>query len=345
MNSQVFAAATAIGVAITLSCATTVSAQTATTQDTVGRRMTSTTRIPVRKDQPGTYGTRESRGEVAYTSNRSLLDSLASAAAADRVRLDSALTAANAASVRADDAARSAAAVQDSLRVVRDELSTTNARAAALAMALNDSIARLGSSVRRIDNRWRNGSIFGHSGFYVGLGTGANFTTGTLRNIGYDEGLNVVVPIGWHKQGNAIGLRGELGMQMFDGKRVGNFVNPDPTAYSAVGMLTLHLPLNSSGTNNFYLMGGAGAYRFQDLTSGSALGDRLGSSANQTTTTSNVTKLGVTGGAGLNLHVLGATSLFIQSRLTNVFADASQTGGSGSKNLRWVPLVAGFTLR
>ncbi|MDP1861901.1 MAG: hypothetical protein Q8K82_24795 [Gemmatimonadaceae bacterium] len=302
--------------------------------------MTSTTRIPVRKDQPGTYGTRESRGEVAYTSNRSLLDSLASAAAADRVRLDSALTAANAASLRADDAARSAAAVQDSLRVVRDELSTTNARAAALAMALNDSIARLGSSVRRIDNRWRNGSIFGHSGLYVGLGTGANFTTGTLRDIGYDQGLDVVVPIGWHKQGNAIGLLGELGMQMFDGRQVGNFVDPNPTAYSAVGMLTLHLPLNNARTNNFYLMGGAGAYRFQDLASGS-----LGSGASQTTTTSNVTKLGVTGGAGLNLHVVGVTSLFIQSRLTNVFADASITGGIGSKSLRWVPLVAGITLR
>ena len=345
MNTQVLAEVTAIGLALTLSLATPASAQTTTAQDSVRRQATSTTRIPVRKDQNGTYGTRESRGEVVYTSNRALLDSLATAAAADRVRLDSALTAANSASTRADDAARSAAAMQDSLRVVRGELSTVNARATSLGIALNDSIARLGTSVRRIDNRWRNGSIFGHSGFYMGLGTGANFTTGTLKDIGYYEGLNVVLPIGWHRQGNAIGIRSELGVQTFDGRSVGAFSNPDPKVYSAIGMLTLHLPLNTAKTNNFYLMGGAGAYMFRDLTSGSALGDRLGASASQGTASSNVSKLGVTGGAGLDLHILGATSFFIQSRLTNLFGDASQTGVGGSKNLRWIPLVAGFTLR
>jgi hypothetical protein len=47
----------------------------------------------------------------------------------------------------------------------------------------------------------------------------------------------------------------------------------------------------------------------------------------------------------LEFHILGATSLFVQSAFTNVFAEkpVNTTGSSG--NLRWVPLVAGITLR
>lgn len=78
---------------------------------------------------------------------------------------------------------------------------------------------------------------------------------------------------------------------------------------------------------------------FQDYGTTSALNDRFAK-------TSTVTKFGVTGGAGFEFHVLGATSLIVQTQLTNVFADGSSTiATDDNRHLRWVPVVAGITLR
>jgi hypothetical protein len=110
-------------------------------------------------------------------------------------------------------------------------------------------------------------------------------------------------------------------------------------------MLTLNFPLNQAKTNTFYLMGGGGAYMFRDLGTNSALNGPLGATANSSTTT-NATKWGVTGGAGFEFHVLGAANIFVQSRLTNVMAEKSSTPGTtSSSSLRWIPVIAGFTLR
>jgi hypothetical protein len=35
----------------------------------------------------------------------------------------------------------------------------------------------------------------------------------------------------------------------------------------------------------------------------------------------------------------------VQSTITNVFAEESNVGAGGSKNMRWIPIVAGITLR
>jgi hypothetical protein len=95
----------------------------------------------------------------------------------------------------------------------------------------------------------RYGSLFGNSGFYIGVGTGANFTTGTFNDIGYAEGLNVNVPIGWSKPGYPIGLRTEWGVQTFEGSAISEFTNIDPVLYTAQAMLTLNLPINSAQTH------------------------------------------------------------------------------------------------
>jgi hypothetical protein len=263
------------------------------------------------------------------------LNELEATAATLRMRLD-AHDAANAA--RAAVFEKEIATLKDSLRIVNEEIAMLRleiAKANALAAALSDSVAQVNKSIKSL----RYGSLFGKSGFYVGVGTGANFTAGTLNDIGYAEGLNVNIPIGWSKADYPLGFRTEFGVQTFEGVARSSFTNIDPVLYTAQAMLTLNLPINQAKTNLFYLMGGGGAFMFHRFGEFSALGDRLGSKSKD------VTKWGLTGGAGLELHVLGATSLFVESALTNVFVEKSNAGTGGSKSLRWIPLVAGITLR
>jgi hypothetical protein len=278
--------------------------------------------------------------------DRARLDSLALAVEADRQR-DEALAASTAAiAAKTDALALSLAAVADSLRTVRSDVATVRGELTTVATRANV----LADSVRILDQRLyklRNGSIFGNSGFYVGVGTGANFTVSTLNDIGYKEGLNVMVPIGYHKQGTTLGVRAELGIQTFDGRLIASFANPDPKIYTAIGMLTAHLPLNAAKTNNFYVMGGGGAYMFRDIGGNSSIREFLGSSTTAGST-SNTTKFGVTGGAGLEFHILGAANVFVESRYTNVFGKAPANGntlGVSGKNLAWIPLTAGFTFK
>jgi hypothetical protein len=152
--------------------------------------------------------------------------------------------------------------------------------------------------------------------------------------------MNVTVPIGWSKPEFPIGVRAEFGLNSFNGRSyVPGFVNQDPLLYSGTAMLTLNLPMNTAKNNVFYLMGGGGAFRFRDMGTSSALNDRLGGGS------TSVTKFGVTGGAGLELRILGATSLFVQSAYTNVFAEKSLVGAGSGRNIGWIPLIAGLTLR
>jgi hypothetical protein len=293
---------------------------------------TSDQRIPVRKDQQ----VKVSKGEVSLAPEAMRVSELEATAAALKSRLD-AMESTNASNSAAN--AKAFAALRDSLRIVNEELFTLRneiAKANALSAALGDSIAQLN---QRFNKMPQFPSLFGNSGFYIGLGTGANFTTGTLTDIGYAEGLNVSLPIGWSKAGYPLGFRTEFGVQTFEASAFSQFKNIDPVLYTAQAMLTLNLPLNSAKNNLFYVMGGGGAFMFHRFGEVSALADRLGDASK------NVTKLGVTGGAGLEFHVLGATSLFVQSTVTNVFVEKSTIGLGGSKNMRWVPLIAGITLR
>jgi hypothetical protein len=297
-----------------------------------GAQATSEQRIPVKKDQQ----VKVSKGEVALTEDGKRLIELEAEASTLRMRLD-AHDAANAARNAVFE--KTIAGLRDSLRIVNDEIAALRleiAKANALAAAANESVEQL---TQRFNKMPHFGSLFGNSGFYIGLGTGANFTNGTLYDIGYQEGLNVTMPIGWSKKTFPLGFRGELGVQTFEGALNNRFVNIDPVLYTAQAMLTLNLPMNNAKNNLFYLMGGGGAYFFRRIGEGSALADRLGGE------TKNVTKFGLTGGAGLEFHILGATSLFVQSTITNVFAEESNVGAGGSKNMRWIPIVAGITLR
>jgi len=328
----------AIGIALTLSAMAEAGAQTDTT-----RRAASDRRIPVRKDAgPGEVTRRASEGDATLVPTAaSRIDSLEAAATAYRTRID-ALEAANAGLVtRLDATDRLVAALRDSLNMVRDELATLRGE----HNATTARVTVLADSIYQLNRRFilfRNRSMFGNSGFYVGLGTGATYTMGALNDMGYVEGLQVTVPIGWHKTGSLIGVRTEWAWQNVDGRLIpGRFGNVDPNIFSAVGMVTLNVPFNQAKTHTFYAGGGGGVYMFRDFQASSALGAAFAGSQDAPTSE---TKFGLTGAAGVQFHILGATYLFVQTSIANVSAD-QVVAPATSKTLRWVPLVAGVTIR
>jgi len=328
--------------AMGLSVALSLSAVVPEAQDT------SQVRIPVRKGTStsstttGTSGVtrRESAGDVA-TLTILRIDSLETVAAEYRTRLD-ALEAANAAANTRN------AALEARIGALADSLATTRTELAALKEELNATNTRLSEVDTRLQglnqrfDRFRHRSLFGNSGFYIGLGTGASFTSGTLRNIGYESAPLISVPIGWHKLGSMLGIRTEWTMARLEGVQSGSFFNPDPTVASGVALATFAFPINSAKSNSFYLMGGGGFYMFRDFGATSGLADKFTASADNGGETE--TKWGFQAGAGLEFHILGASSLFVQTSLTNVAADRGTIGEEG-RNLRWMPVVVGFQLR
>lgn len=354
MNTHRFVGrAIGLGIALSLSVTADAKAQTDTT-----RRTTSEQRIPVRKDAGTAEVTRPASGEVTRRASggdvrlavASRIDSLEIAAASYRTRIDS-LETANASFVsRLDATDRLIAALKDSLNIVRGELTTARAELATMRTELNETTARAGriaDSLQRLNTRFvlfRNRSMFGNSGLYVGLGTGPAYTTGTLNDIGYIEGMQITVPIGWHKTGNMIGVRTELAWQNFDGRfSPGRFSNVDPNIYSATGMVSLHLPFNSAKTHTVYFMGGGGVYHFRDFQNSSSLGRAFAGSTDSGPAESE-TKFGFTGGAGVQFHILGATYLFVQSAYNTVSTNQVVSPGT-SKRIGWVPLVVGVAIR
>ena len=328
-----------LSVALTLSAAAEAKAQD-----------TSQVRIPIRKGtsttsttttRTGTTAgvtTRESAGDVA-TLTQLKIDSLEAVAAEYKTRLDALEAANTAANTRS-------AALEARIGALSDSLATTRTELAALKEELNATNARLSEVDTRLQglntrfNRFRNHSLFGNSGFYVGLGTGSSFTSGTLREIGYRAAPLLTMPIGWHKHGSMLGIRTEWSLNRLEGRQVGNFFNPDPTVASGVAMATLSFPINEAKSHNVYLMGGGGFYMFRNIGTQSALADKFSGSVDGDTET----KWGFNAGAGVEFHILGATNLFVQTSMTNVAADRGTVGEEG-RNLRWMPVVVGFTLR
>lgn len=342
----------AMGLSIALMLSTTAEAKA---QVDTTRRDTSQVRIPIRKDGPATTGTagtvgssttsrgvtrRESAGDVA-TITITRIDSLEGVAREYQTRIDE-LEAANTASATRTTALEARIAeLSESLAATRSEISTLKEELTASNVRLTEVDGRLQNLNQRF-NRFRDRSLFGNSGFYIGLGTGASYTSGTLRNIGYESAPLLSMPIGWHKPGNMLGLRTEWSFARLEGVQAEGFFNPDPTVASGVALATVNFPINSAKSNNIYLMGGGGFYMFRDFGANSGLADKfMGSSDNGGETE---TKWGLQAGAGLEFHVLGATSLFVQTSLTNVAADRG-TVGEGGRNLRWMPVVIGFQLR
>lgn len=331
-------AGSALGLTIALTLCITPRAEA---QIDTTRRATSDQRIPVRKDGgTASITQRESGGLVTISAATARIDSLERASDAYRLRL-SALESENAGMASRSAATdRMIAALSDSLRMVRAELSSSRTELMAMRGELTAASLRadaLADSVQWLNQRFanfRNGSVFGGSGFYVGAGTGANFTTGTLRDLGYASALHLQVPIGWSKRGNLLGIRTEWAVQRFEGRSRGGFTNLDPKIYSGVAMLTFDLPLNAAKNTAFYLMGGGGVYQFRNIGASSSL---TGSFPGIDEASKSEVKWGLTGGAGLEVHVIGASSLYLQTAYSNVSA--------GGRSLNWMPVNIGVMLR
>jgi len=321
------------------------------------RAATSQQRIRIRKEAGGDVVTprrltaRERADSIARADSMARADSLARIEQAQRDSV------ARVEQSRQDSIAALEKARQDSVaaleRARQDSLN-------AIETARRDSIARADSLAQARQQRTAGSrSLFGNSGFYIGVAGGGGIPIGDFKDLGYDNGWGVTVPIGWHKPGNMLGLQLDLGYNQFNGGTFltsgtpTNLLNPDPKVWSANLNVKLSFPFTESRTTGLYLIGGGGVYRFQDFGTNSALGGFLGNDIidaddpdNQTART----KWGLNGGAGFEFG-LGPTSLFVESRFVNVFAkrqansDFNDFFGERTSDVRWVPIVIGLNFR
>lgn len=332
-----------------LACAAVLSigiAASAEAQDTTRttRRVTSQQRIPVQK--------RESRGDVDV--NRLRADSIARADSIERARLEQMRVDSIAAAerLRQEELARIEKMRLDSIAAVE------KARAdsiAAVERARVDSIARADSIAREEQlrqERMRNRYLFNGSGWYIGVGAGRSNPVDDFKELGYDSGIAVSVPIGWHRPEHLLGIRFDLGFNDFNGLQFSTLSNADPKVFSASVGATLRLPLGSPRFA-LYGVGGGGMYMFRNYGQNSSLNALLGNDVldNQDESVeTNKTKLGLNGGVGIDLGI-GPASIFLESRLVHVFAnrdedfDFDEFFGNRSKHVRWMPLVLGITFR
>jgi hypothetical protein len=237
---------------------------------------------------------------------------------------------------------------------------------AAVEAARRDSVARADSLAREDQmrrQRQRDRYLFNGSGWYIGVSGGSAMPTGDFEDLGYDTGFNVNVPIGWHGRSSFMGVRLDLGYSQFGG---GTFSgtgaagtpvvlnNADPKVLTAALNVTARVPLNGAKTWHLYGVGGAGIHHFRSFGRASALGGFLGNDVldnNDETVENVINKFGAQFGGGIDFGV-GPASLFIESRVVNVFADRDDNvqfgdffGSNRSKTLRWVPIVLGVTFR
>lgn len=342
-------------------CASTLPAQVDTTRRDTTRAARSTTRIPIRK---------ESRGEVILPSTRARTDSIAlqarrdSISKADLARNDSIVAAERARTDslgmrnRADSVAQ--AARTDS--IARAEQARTDS-ISRLEQMRNDSIARASAPVTPVLEPQASTVSQGRrlpGSFYMGLAAGSSSPMGDLDDLGYDGGLNISVPIGWHNPSALFGWRLMLGYNQFGGATFTTggtsptiLSNPDPKVYSAELNLNMRFPFNERRTSSVYLSGGGGVYMFRNFGRASALAGYLGNDVldpDDSENESTINKWGVNGGAGLEFGI-GTSSLFVETRLVNVFAgrddepNFDSVFGERGTSVRWVPLILGFTIR
>jgi hypothetical protein len=161
-----------------------------------------------------------------------------------------------------------------------------------------------------------------------GLGGSLTVPVGTTPGFGLDGGAGSL-GTGWQ----GIGLLqvrpfgGNLGFQL-DGSYQqvgpGAISYADRQVYSGTANIVYEFGRSRTSTVVPYVIGGAGVYGFQ-----------RGVDAN-------ATRFGLSGGAGVNLN-LGLGSIFVESRLHNVFGAGLGADGTTSST-RLLPITAGFKI-
>ena len=301
-------------VALMLGLATTASAQETTRTDTTRRttrsttRVTSSQRIPVRKDAAGRVSN-EATGAIAQPNADSLrADSIANA---ERMRQDS-INAANAAAERAR---------QDSIAAVERARQDSIAAAEARQRAIQDSIARADSLARL--RRMMVGR-----GVYFSIAGGASLPTSDSKTF-YDNGWNATGSIGWMPVESPVGVRFDVGYDRWSAKSALGAGAKDAAIWSGTGELTLGLPFLSAVSP--YLVAGGGIAHFSNY--GSSGGTTTGPYGS-TTTDNSATKGVWNAGGGISFGV-GMARLFLESRYTSIATSGTST--------RYYPIVLGLT--
>lgn len=282
----------ALAIVAGLTVAGSAGAQSTTdsTRTTVTRSkttVTSTRRIPVRKDGSG-MTTTESAGSIATPNADSLrADSIATA---DRMRQDSI---ASAERMRQDSIANAERMRQDSIAAVerarQDSIAAAQARADSIAAAEAERIRQLSK-----------GDV------YFRLGGGVSMPQSTFGDF-YKQGFNVTGSAGWHKWNSPIGLRLDVGYDRFGVKSaVSGLASDNANIWSGLGEVTLKIPQVMAVSP--YAVAGGGVYRLSGSGSGS----------------SSETKGGWNVGGGITFGV-GAAKLFLESRYMHVATEGEAT--------------------
>jgi hypothetical protein len=251
--------------------------------------VTSSRRIPVRKDAVNN----ESAGSIAPTPNAdsaARADSTARAdsiANADRMRQDSI---ANVERMRQDSIANAQRMRQDSIANAERMRQDSIARA--------DSIARWNLAHMR-----RPGS-----GLYFQLAGGASMPQSDFKN-GFDRGWNGTASVGFHPFTSPIGIRFDAAYDRFGAKNAIAGSDDNVSVWSGLADLTLRVPRMWAVSP--YLIGGGGFSHFSDFNNG-------------LTTEKGQTKGQWNAGAGIGFG-LGNVKLFLESRYMHVATPGTAT--------------------
>ena len=328
-----------VGSLLTLAALTAVAPTTLNAQ---AKPATSQQRIPVQK---------ESAGEVARKDSAARADSIAAAEAARRDSIGRAEAAARQDSITKADMAR-----RDSVARA-DSIARASAAAAAAEAARRDSIARE-DSIRNAYQRAQ--AQLAKRGFVIGLAAGWSAPNGKYGDV-FDNGWNVTLPIGWHRQSSRFGFRFDVAYDSHGGKStqatapppvVSQPIQPVPTSSEGVtstydlddgsiwsGNLDGTLDLAQWGKNrfgSFYLLGGGGVHFFNKKQVN--VTPLTGATAGVVTSyeTDTQTKWGLNGGVGLAFEI-GRTAMFLESRYFSAFTNET--------NSDWVPVILGVKFR
>ena len=276
-----------IAAVLTVGVAGSASAQSTTTTTRSKTTVTSSRRIPVRKDGSGTTTT-ESAGSIASPNADSLrADSLANI---EKMRQDSI---ANVERMRQDSIANAERMRQDSIAAV-ERARQDSIAAAQAAQARADSIA---AAERERIRQLSKGDV------YFRIGAGVSRPTGDFSNA-VKQGFNVTGSLGWHKYNSPIGIRADVGYDRFSLQS--GLTGNNPNIWSGLGELTLKIPQVMAVSP--YAVAGGGFYRFSDSGTGS----------------SSTTKGGWNVGGGINFG-MGAAKLFLESRFMHVNTPTTAT--------------------
>ena len=323
------ASAIAFGVAAALSIGAASAGAQATTDSsrTTTKKVTSSRRIPVRKDQYGNAANDNASGSAnGNRMTKAQQDSMAAAARQDSIN------AANAAMERArQDSINAANAAMERAR--QDSINAANA---AIERARQDSIARA-DSIRMAQQRAdsiaaaRRAMLGRWGGAMFRIGGGATIPTGDIKDF-YKTGFDGTVSVGYHPGTWPVGIRFDGNYDRLSGKdfTVGGVTSTisNVAIWSGTGELTLGVPPMMHVTP--YAVGGGGIYHFSNFGAGNGSGTNNDNGS--------VNKFGWNLGGGIGFG-MGGSQLFLESRYTRV------NMGSGNGNVTFIPVIIGLTFR